>query len=96
MTVTTPLEGGKGNDDFYGGKGADRFVFDRESETDTIHYFEDGQDIIVIKGGLKFSDLDIKQSGDDAVVSGPSDAFSIVLEDFLASSLTADDFDFIA
>ena len=90
------LEGGKGNDDLWGGGGADRFVFDRESDTDTIHDFEDGKDTLVIKGGLKFADLDIKQSGDDTVINGPSDAFSIVLEGIQASLLTADDFNFIA
>ncbi len=45
------LQGGKGKDDLWGGGGADRFVFDNESETDYIRDFEDGQDIIVIKGG---------------------------------------------
>ncbi len=89
------LHGGEGDDDLCGG-GADQFVFDWESETDTIHDFEDGQDIIVIKGGLRFSDLDIKQSGDAAVISDSSDSLSIMLEDFDASLLTADDFDFIA
>ncbi len=71
-------------------------MFDRESDTDTIHDFEDGKDTLVIKGGLKLSDLDIKQRGDDAVINGPSDTFSIVIEDFDASLLTAADFDFIA
>ncbi len=90
------LYGGEGDDDLYGGTGADRFVFDRESATDTIHDFEDGTDILVIRGGPRFADLDIKQRGDDAVISGPSDDFSIVIKDFDASLLTAGDFYFIA
>ena len=90
------LVGGKGNDDLWGGGGADRFVFDRESNTDTIHDFEDGVDTLVIRGGMKFTDLDIKQDGDHALINGPADAFSIVIKDFDASLLTTDDFEFVA
>ena len=90
------LVGGKGNDVLWGGGGADRFVFDRESDTDTICDFEDGVDTLVIRGGMKFADLNIKQVGDHAVINGPADAFSIVIEDFDASLLTAADFDFVA
>ena len=88
------LQGGKGDDRLFGGGGADRFVFDSESDTDTILDFRDGQDIIVIEGGLEFSDLDIEQSGDDTVIGGPADTFSIVVEGIRASQLTEADFDF--
>ncbi|WP_136661282.1 calcium-binding protein, partial [Nitratireductor sp. XY-223] len=64
------LEGGKGNDTLHGGDGSDRFVFGAGDGTDTILDFEDGTDILVIKGDLKFSDLDIKQSGHDTVITG--------------------------
>ncbi|WP_136661873.1 hypothetical protein [Nitratireductor sp. XY-223] len=67
-----------------------------ERRSDTIHDFEDGTDTLVIKGGLKFSDLDIRQSGDDTLVNGPTDAFSVAIKDFDAALLTADDFDFLA
>ncbi len=80
----------------HGGAGDDRFVFDRESGTDTIHDFGDGRDTVVIRGGLRFADLDIKHRGGDAVVSDPSDTLSIVLGDFDASLLSEADFDFIA
>ncbi len=90
------LYGGKGDDDLYGGDGAVRFVFDRESETDTTHDFDDGLDTLVIRGGLKLFDLGIKQHGDVAVINRPSDALSIMIKRFDASLLTADDFDFIA
>ena len=89
------LEGGKGDDILWGGGGADRFVFASGSGTDTVRDFEDGEDILVIRGGLAFSDLTIRQSGDDTVVDGPSDGFSIVLEGIQASQLTESDFDFL-
>ena len=89
------LVGGSGADELMGGSGADRFVFDSESGTDHIRDFKYGPDIIVIKGGLEFSDLDIRQRGDDTVVSGPSESFSIVLEGIQAAQLTESDFDFM-
>ncbi len=88
------LIGGKGNDLLHGGAGADRFVFDSESETDRILDFEDGTDILVIRGNLQFSDLDIKQSGRNAVIGDPDNTFSIVVENIQASQLTEADFDF--
>ncbi len=89
------LIGGKGNDLLHGGAGADRFVFDSESETDRILDFEDGTDILVIRGKLQFSDLDIKQSGHNAVIGDPDNTFSIVVENIQASQLTEADFDFV-
>ena len=89
------LDGGKGNDTLMGGRGADRFVFDRKSETDHIRDFEDGEDLLVIKGGLKFSDLAIRQKGEDTIINGPSESFSIVLEGIEASQLTETDFAFL-
>ena len=88
------LIGGKGNDLLHGGAGADRFVFDSESDTDRILDFEDGTDILVIRGNLQFSDLDIKQSGHNAVIGDPDNTFSIVVENIQASQLTEADFDF--
>ncbi len=71
-------------------------MLDRESGTDTIHDFGTGRDTIILRGGLGFTDLDIKQRAEDAVVNDPSDTLSTTLVDFDASQLTEADFDFIA
>ncbi|WP_419914588.1 calcium-binding protein [Hoeflea sp.] len=89
------LYGGRGNNYFDGGAGADRMVFARKS-TNQIDGFEDGTDILVITGGLEFSDLAIRQDGRDTVVRDSSGSLEIELRDFDASQLTLDDFDFIA
>ncbi len=89
------LYDGRGNNCFDGGAGADRLVFARKS-TNTIDGFEDGTDILLITGGLEFSNLDIRQDGRNAVVSDSSGAPEIKLRDFDASLLTLNDFDFIA
>ncbi len=49
----------------------------------------------MIRSGLKFSDLDIKQSGDDTVIGDPANTFSIVVEGIRAAQLTEADFDFL-
>ncbi|WP_136661739.1 hypothetical protein [Nitratireductor sp. XY-223] len=95
-TGADTLEGGKGNDELWGGGGADYFNFGSGDGTDTIKDFEDGKDTLVIKGGLQFSDLDIKQSGHDTVITGYGENDSITLEGVSASTLTDSDFDFIA
>ncbi len=61
-------EAGKGNDPLWDAA-ADRSVLDGESETDTIHDVEVGQDTLVLKIDLKFADLDIKQRG-ECCISG--------------------------
>ena len=89
------LYGGRGNNYFDGGDGADRLVLARKS-TNQIDGFEDGTDILVITGGLEFSDLEVTQDGRNAVVRDSSGKLEIELRDFDASLLTLDDFDFIA
>ncbi len=80
----------------HGGEGADLFVFDNGAETDTILDLDDGQNTIVIEGGLKFSDLVIKQSGKDAPTKGSADDFMVVPRDVDASQLGVKDFEFTA
>ncbi len=98
------IEGGKGNDWLSGGNnygvgtdGSDRFVFGSGDGTDTILDFEEGKDILVIKGGLKFSDLAITNNAKGhAVITGYGENDSITLKGVSASILTDSDFDFIA
>ncbi len=76
------LSGGLGNDALRGGAGNDYFVFGTEGYAgkwgfkdggdDTILDFEDGTDYIVlgsVDGEYRFDDLDIRQSGSDAVIT---------------------------
>ena len=76
------LSGGLGNDTLRGGEGNDYFVFGTEGYAskwgfkdggdDTILDFEDGTDYIVlgsVDGEYRFDDLEIRQSGSDAVIT---------------------------
>lgn len=65
------IEGGKGNDRMNGGAGADSFVFDgRLNEgRDRISGFEDGKDVLVVRG-LGFDDLEIGGDTDTLVSLG--------------------------
>ncbi len=96
--------GGVGNDTFKiwggtntltGGEGEDRFYFMQASDAsvNTITDFEDGVDVIAIRGQT-LEDLAIVQEGENAVIR--YDNVVITIEDMQASLLTAEDFDFIA
>ena len=86
------LEGGKGDDTLYGGTGDDRFVFDAESDHDTVKDFGDGDDVLVFRG-MKRADLDIKDTDAGALISGRDD-WSVTLEGVAAADLSESDFDF--
>jgi Ca2+-binding RTX toxin-like protein len=91
------LAGGGGEDKLTGGKGHDEFVFNANSDHDTISDFTDGIDKIHIDGYkfITFSALAhrIEQDGHDVVIAVSKD-HTIVLEHFKASNLDAHDFMF--
>ncbi|MFD1195037.1 M10 family metallopeptidase C-terminal domain-containing protein [Seohaeicola saemankumensis] len=90
------LSGGAGDDWLSGGAGADHFVFRPGFGRDVIARFDQGEDRIVFadhKGPMQFSSLQISQFNADAVVRtsiGGQDL--VILADFDALRLTADDF----
>ena len=92
------MVGGGGNDTMTGGEGVDFFVFLNERGEDIITDFEVGTDNILMANrtfgdrGVEFSDLEITQVGDDAVVT--ERGLQITLEGIDASTLTEDDFIF--
>jgi Ca2+-binding RTX toxin-like protein len=104
------LNGGAGNDTLTGGDGADHFVFSGAAADPGVTAAGGfGQDVVTDFGagdtidlyGLSvssFADLQshIAQSGADTIISFGSgqDASSITLKNVLASSLTADQFNF--
>jgi Ca2+-binding RTX toxin-like protein len=62
------FDGGSGNDRLTGGSGRDRFVLAQGQGTDTIADFEDGQDTLLLAGGLTFGQLTITQSSNNALI----------------------------
>ena len=56
------LIGGIGNDLLAGAGGSDRYLLKAGQGTDFIEGFQDGQDFIVLAGGLTFEQLTITQS----------------------------------
>ena len=94
------LDGGAGDDMLTGGAGADTFIFNIADGPvgDTIADFEDGTDSVQISGAT-FGDLDIADSGGDAVVTwaGVDNENNQVTDTLTFTSLdntllTADDF----
>lgn len=87
------LLGGSGNDRLTGGDGADRFVFENDSQDDVITDFEDGVDAIeFLIDSFGFDDLDILDEGDDAIVTHSGGTVRLI--DVNASQLDASDFGF--
>ncbi|WP_420860573.1 calcium-binding protein [Algirhabdus cladophorae] len=83
------LNGGLGDDGLTGGKGEDVFVFSTKGGTDTVYDFEDGVDMLQIKGA-SFADLTIEQDGSDTMIS--VEDLTIVLKTTDAGDLTVADF----
>ncbi len=90
------LHGGADEDWLYGGAGADTFFLERTGNgNDIIYDFEDGRDRLAFsETGIAFADLEIRQSGPDAVVSW--DGGSVRLKDVDHTALTPEDFVFPA
>ena len=89
------LSGGAGDDTLTGGTGADTFVYGSARGDDTIADFEDGVDLIDIRGaGVRFNDLVVKADGSDTLVESfyRRHAFSLRLTGIAPSAITAADF----
>ncbi len=84
------IGGDKGDDIITGGTGADKFDFRTGFGDDIITDFEDGIDLIRLRGGLTFEDLTIAQVGSDTSIT--ADELSITLQGVVASDIGADDF----
>ncbi len=87
------LFGGAGSDVYAGGAGVDRFFFeasDGAGGKDRISDFEDGIDIIVLRG---ISIVDLKDTATGAVISF-SNGSEVRLKDITTDLLSADDFAF--
>ncbi len=88
------LLGGKGNDVLTGGSGADAFVFLAGDGDDTITDFGNGDRIHIIGVPGGFGALDIRQDGDDAIVSYGAGGDTVTLLNKQTDSLGASDFKF--
>ena len=87
------LSGGAGDDTLTGGTGADTFVYGSARGDDTIADFEDGVDLIDMRGaGVRFADLTITADGSDTLVKSFYHAFSLRLTGIAPSAITAADF----
>lgn len=74
------LTDGRGLDQMEGGSGNDIFVFWKDTKRDVIRDYEDGQDRIDLTEfgpNLEFSDLTIRQSGQNVIVSGMGDSILV-------------------
>ena len=91
------LIGGTGKDNLHGGEGDDVFVFRLGDSYDRIHDFSgvSGDRIAIIDTPNidSFEDLTVWQNGDDAYVRYGGNS-TIILSDYDAAELNAEDFDF--
>ncbi len=83
------LIGGKGNDTLYGGAGADIFAVQRPG-LDVVEDFTDGQDKLVLLGGLQLEQLSIQQQGKDTLISNEGTSL-MLLKNLDATLLTTAD-----
>jgi len=92
------LDGGAGNDFLIGGTGADHFVFRPGFGRDVIADFEKGVDRInlsALETASQFTDLNITQYNADTLIrTGSGNTDLLILAEFEALQLTADDFVF--
>jgi quercetin dioxygenase-like cupin family protein len=91
------LVGGFGKDTLVGGSGKDLFSFTFRAGIDTITDFTNGQDLIELSDGLKFTDLTVIQgtgnNTDDTLISiASSNELLTTLNGVSASTITIDDF----
>ncbi len=92
------LEGGAGHDTLTGGEGADTFVFSAGDGHDRITDFSNGEDTIDLSaftGITEFSDLHIRQAGNDVRIDlSEYGGGTVTLENFTLSDLDETDFTF--
>ena len=84
------IGGDRGDDTITGGTGADMFDFRRGFGNDIITDFENGIDLIRLRGDLEFEDLTIAQVGSDTSIT--ADELSITLQGVVATDISGDDF----
>lgn len=83
--------GGAGHDLLTGGGGQDHFLFKRGDGEDVITDFRAGTDEIqIVTGARRFSDLEIERSGHDTIIEFAN--VQITLENIRPEQLDADDF----
>lgn len=85
------LDGGSGNDVLVGGRGKDIFVFRSGGQADTVSDFKDSIDRILVRTSAdQFSELTLRQAGDDVIIR--DDGVSFLIEATRLSDLSARDF----
>tara|TARA_R110002012_G_scaffold5172_2_gene23714 strand:+ start:3027 stop:5423 length:2397 start_codon:yes stop_codon:yes gene_type:complete len=84
------LEGGTGLDRLYGGADADNFVFASGQGLDFVYDFEDGVDLIQLKG-IAFEDVTLNAYRDTDVLIGAGEDM-MILRNVDIADLTVDDF----
>ncbi|MEQ9642064.1 MAG: hypothetical protein RIM84_18720 [Alphaproteobacteria bacterium] len=87
------LIGGPANDTLTGGAGTDTFTFGSGQGSNTITDFEDGTDTILFQG-FTFADLNIANSGGNAVITVDGDDILVTVNGISANQLTTADFVF--
>ncbi|MBO9477220.1 VCBS repeat-containing protein [Shimia sp. R11_0] len=88
------LIGGAGNDHLTGGSGADIFVFSSGEGSDTISDFEDGIDLIEIRGQANgYAGLVVSSSASGVEIAFGND--TIVVEGVSLSKIDVEDFVFV-
>ena len=85
------LLGAEGNDTLTGEAGNDRFVLSSGVGSDLITDFTDGEDIIVLDGGLTFDQLTLTQNNGSTLIELNSELLA-TLDGVNIGLITADDF----
>ncbi|HEY9851852.1 MAG TPA: alpha/beta hydrolase [Leptolyngbyaceae cyanobacterium] len=89
------LSGDFGNDTLIGGNGRDQFVLAAGKGTDAIVDFQDGQDLLVLTGGLFVEQLSIIQGNNETLISVVNGGEVLArLTGIQSSSITSGDFVF--
>ena len=88
------IKGGQGNDRLSGGAGSDNFIFNGNAKKgkDTITDFEDGLDMIRIRGNLSLNDLSIDAIGGSTQASWGD---NMIVLSGINGVIDADDFNFV-
>ncbi|CAN0551738.1 unnamed protein product, partial [Ectocarpus sp. 8 AP-2014] len=91
------LFGGQGNDSLVGGQGGDLLKGGSGDDwmaggtgADTVSDFQDGLDVLTLEAGLRFSDLNIIDHGEGALIT--ANGSSVLLIGMDVEHIDADDF----